>query len=113
MIASIGYPRRPKDVGGIREIDIYPQGVNANGVRNAEVAFVLHYGTSRRPGSHWVDDADTLAGPMISTAMTSIFDTFMATGEVPKVDVPNWTAERNSAKAVAQERRRTRRRRKK
>lgn len=69
LIASIGYQRTPKTVGDVRTIDIYPQGKDRKGIRNMEKAFVLHYGTSRRPGSRWIDDADEAAGPMVQQAM--------------------------------------------
>lgn len=74
MIDSIGYPRAPKDVGGVRTIDIYPRGKDKKGVRNAEKAFVLHYGTSKRPGSHWVDDADRECDGTVIPAMAAVLD---------------------------------------
>lgn len=77
MIEKIGYPRQPKDVGGIRTIDIYPQGKDRKGVRNAEKAFILHYGSSSIKGSHWVDDADAEAGPRVQQAMEDIFDDYL------------------------------------
>jgi len=78
LINSIGYPRTPRQVGDIKEIDIYPQGKNRKGVRTAEVAFVLHYGTSRRKGSHWVDDADEIAGPLVERRLLDIYDDWLA-----------------------------------
>lgn len=101
MIASIGYPRKPTAASDSLTIDIYPQGKNTGGVRNAEVAFVLHYGTSKMPGSRWVDDADSKSGPRVTAAMTRIWDTYLETGTVPAVEVPSWTAERRAAKANA------------
>ena len=97
LIASIGYPRKPKDAGGVLSIDIYPQGTDSGGkhkkpVRNAEKAFVLHYGTSKKPGSHWVDTADRLAEPMVDRTMATIWDQYIETGKVPAVAVPNWHA---------------------
>lgn len=94
MIESIGYARAPKTAGDVRQIDIYPQGKDRKGVRNAEKAFVLHYGTKgsnsenaqrkraktdKRPGpgipaTHWVDDADAESGPLVMEAMTAIWD---------------------------------------
>ena len=78
MIASIGYADAPSDIGGIKSIDIYPQGVDGKGVRNAEKAFILHYGTSRIPGSHWVDAADTYSGQTVPEAMQAIWDKWLA-----------------------------------
>lgn len=77
MIKSVGFPRKPKDVGGIRSIDIYPQGKDRKGVRHAAKAFILHYGSSSIPASRWVDDADEEAGPRAQDAMEKIFDEFI------------------------------------
>lgn len=65
MIKSIGYPRKPKVIDDVKTIDIYPQGTDRKGVRNAEKAFILHYGTSRRKGSHFVDRADEKSAPAV------------------------------------------------
>ena len=77
MIRSIGYPRAPRDVEGIRAIDIYPLGKDGKGVRNTEKAFILHYGTSRMRGSRWVDDADAYAGPLVQAEFERIWDEFL------------------------------------
>lgn len=83
MIASIGYPRKPSGVGSAKSIDIYPQGVDRKGVRNAEKAFILHYGTSKRPGTRWVDDADAYCEGTVVPAMEQIWNEFIETGRVP------------------------------
>jgi len=77
LIESIDYPRQPKTVAGVRMIDIYPQGKDRKGVRNAEKAFILHYGTSKRKGSRWVDYADVLSGPRVQVAMERVFNEFI------------------------------------
>ncbi|NLW24754.1 MAG: hypothetical protein GXY91_05875, partial [Clostridia bacterium] len=64
-------------IGDLKEVDIYPQGKDRKGVRNAEKAFVLHYGTSKLPASHWVDDADEMAGPMVEERLTKMFDEWL------------------------------------
>ena len=94
MIESIGFPKSPKTAGDVRTIDIYPQGNDKHGVRNATKAFVLNYGTKgstsenaqrkrrkmdKRPGpgipaTHWVDDADKASGEPVMAAMTKIWD---------------------------------------
>lgn len=74
MIASIGYGRTPKEISGARTIDIYPQGKDRKGVRNAEKAFILNYGTKKRPASHWIDDADKASGEPVMTVMTEIWE---------------------------------------
>ena len=90
LIESIGYPRTPKTVGDVRTIDIYPQGnstytIGRDGkkvkrkkpVRNAEVAFIKHYGTSKTPGTFWVDDADDMSQEPVQTIMEQIWDSHL------------------------------------
>lgn len=74
MIDSIGYARKPKSINGIREIDIYPQGTDRKGVRNAEKAFILHYGTSSVEATEWVDRADELSAEPAERAMRKIWE---------------------------------------
>ena len=74
MINSIGYPRKPAIIEGIKRIDIYPQGKDRNGIRNAEKAFLLHYGTSRIPATHWVDDADEMSAEPVKMVMETEFN---------------------------------------
>lgn len=83
LIESIGYPRKPKAASDMLSIDIYPQKKNDRGIRNAEVAFVLHYGTTKMPGSGWVDDADTISGPNVTSAMQRIWAEYLETGKAP------------------------------
>lgn len=89
MIESIGFTRKPKTIADVRTIDIYPQGTDSKGVRNAEKAFVLHYGRKGSgkkhrhgkkfsgpgiPATHWVDSAEDNAGPRALAAMEQIWD---------------------------------------
>lgn len=76
LIESIGYPIKPKTAKDIRKIDIYPQGKDAKGTRNAEKAFILNYGTPRKgkPGSHWVDDADAASAEPVEKAFKEIWE---------------------------------------
>lgn len=93
MINSIGFPRSVKRASDIMSIDIYPQGKDKKGTRNAEKAFILHWGTTshaaqkRRkkkkfsgpgiPRTLWVDDADKAAGPRVMEVYTRIWDEFL------------------------------------
>jgi HK97 gp10 family phage protein len=77
MINAINYSRQVRKIGDIKEVDIYPQGKDKKGVRNAEKAFILHYGTSRIPASHWVDDADEMAGPMVEERLWTMYDEWL------------------------------------
>jgi hypothetical protein len=93
MINSIGFPRSVKRASDIMSIDIYPQGKDKKGTRNAEKAFILHWGTTssaaqkRRkkkkfsgpgiPRTLWVDDADRASGPRVMDAFTRIWDAYL------------------------------------
>lgn len=56
MREKVGYPRKPKEVADVLSIDVYPQGKDPKtGVRNAEKAFILHYGRSNMNATHFVD----------------------------------------------------------
>ncbi len=88
LIESIGYSRTPKKIGEILSIDIYPQGSSTytedkktgkrikrkKAVRNAEIAFVNHYGTTKHPGTHFIDLADDLSGPAVESETQRLLD---------------------------------------
>ena len=77
MIASIGFARKPKEIGSIRSIDIYPQGKDKRNIRNAEKAFILHYGTTKIRGSRWDDDADKISEQTVVPAMIRVLEQFL------------------------------------
>lgn len=77
MIASIGFARKPKEIGSIRAIHIYPQGKDKRNIRNAEKAFILHYGTTKIRGSRWVDDADKISEQTVVPAMIRVWEQFL------------------------------------
>ena len=81
MIESIRVDKAPKsDANDVRRISVYPRGEDRKGVRNAEKAYVLHYGTSKIHGSHWVDEADQDAGPMVQDVFEKIWDRHLKGG---------------------------------
>lgn len=102
MIDSIGFARDPVNVGDVLSIDIYPQGKDRHGVRNAEKAFMLHYGTSHIPTTRWVDDADSYSEQTAVPAMQAVFDAYVATGRVPAVNLSpdNAAGKRGTHKSV-------------
>lgn len=81
MIESIGFAHEPEDAGDVKFIDIYPQGTDRKGVRNAEKAFVLHYGTSKLNATRWVDDADAISEQTAVPAMQKVFDDWIQSKE--------------------------------
>ncbi len=74
MISSIGFSKKPKGSDSLRTIDIYPQGKDRKGKRNAEKAFILHYGTKHIKATHWVDDAHDAATAPVKEAMETQFN---------------------------------------
>ena len=93
MINQIGFPRAVSKASDIASIDIYPQGTDKRGTRNAEKAFILHWGTTgskaqkRReakkfpgpgiPRTLWVDAAYKASGPRVLEVYTRIWDDFL------------------------------------
>lgn len=72
MLDSVG-PNKATVNDTEKKIAVYPQGRDRKGVRNAEKAFINHYGASRRQATHFVDDAETKAeGPAID-AMAAVW----------------------------------------
>lgn len=59
---------------GKRCAEIYPLGKDSNGVRNAEKAFILHYGRSNMKGDHFVDDAEKIAEAEAIPVMVEIWE---------------------------------------
>jgi hypothetical protein len=85
MIDSIGFPREPKQVGDVLTIDIYPQGTDRHGVRNAEKAFILHYGKHGYAPTYWVDDADAASAPKVQARLEAMWADYLETGVVPVI----------------------------
>lgn len=80
MLKSVGYPRKPKNINDARTIDVYPQGKDRDGVRNAEKAFVLNYGRSNMDPTGFVDFAEEQAEAERDAAMKRIWDNFIENG---------------------------------
>lgn len=80
MIESIGIGPGPVRAGSILYRDVYPQGVDSKGVRNATKAFVLNYGKHNMPASHWVDDAEDKCAAPVQAACQAIWDRFLSGG---------------------------------
>lgn len=53
---------------------IYPHGRDGKGHGNAEKAFILHYGTSKLKGDHFVDEAEDRAADAAEQAMQNAWD---------------------------------------
>lgn len=79
MLAAITHGKGKKSPSSVK-YEIYPRGKDAKGTSNAEKAFILHYGTSSIPASHWVDDAEQEGEPAADAAMLAVFDRMMKEG---------------------------------
>ena len=77
MLKSIRCDKKPKTINGIKAIEVYPRGKDSKGVRNAEKAFLLHYGTSSIKGSRFVDRAEQLAEPAVQQAAERLWNKYL------------------------------------
>lgn len=77
MISSITYPKKTQNIRDIKSIDIYPQGKDRKGIRNAEKAFILNYGTTKIAGSHWIDEADAASETPVYNVMEKIWNEYL------------------------------------
>ena len=100
MINSIRAPGPVKNVGGVLSQTISPQGKDGKGVRNAEKAFILNYGTTRVPATYWVDEAETAASPKVQQRLEEIWDEFLATGKVPAIVDPTGSTGNGITKTI-------------
>lgn len=80
MIDSVG-PSDVVNTSSEKKIAVYPQGRDRKGIRNAEKAFINHYGASRRKATHFVDDAETKAeGPAVDAMAAVWYDKLESEG---------------------------------
>ena len=56
---------------------IYPAGKDSKGVRNAEKAFILHYGKSGQAATLFVDDVEAAAEDNAVDAMEQVFNDYL------------------------------------
>ena len=87
MIESIGTPEGVQSFGsgGTVYVDVYPQGKDKKGTRNAEKAFILHYGTKHIQPSYWADAANDAAEPVVGEKLEEMWGNYLETGTVPAV----------------------------
>lgn len=85
MIDSIDFKGPVFSIGDALARDVYPLGKDKKGVRNAEKAFILHYGKNNFDATYWVDDADDMASERINTRLPEMWGEFLETGKVPAV----------------------------
>lgn len=74
MVRSVGTAKGTK---AKKFRDIYPQGKDEKGVRNAEKAFIAHYGKSGQLGTRFVDEAESNSGAECAVAMQKKLDEYI------------------------------------
>lgn len=75
MRASVGPAKGGvKASGPGKYIEIYPQGKDSHGVRNADKAFINHYGNSTHKGHGFVDRAEEYGEALAVPVMTKIWE---------------------------------------
>lgn len=62
---------------GAGTAEVYPLGKDRKGVRNAEKAFLLHYGWGRKKGDHFVDQIEREAVEPAVKAMEAVMDRYV------------------------------------
>ena len=63
-----------KKNGDAYTTSIYPHGRDRKRQRMADIAFVLHYGTSKIKGDHFVDDAEAKADEAAQAVMEKVWN---------------------------------------
>ena len=74
MVNSVGVAKGTK---AKKFRDIYPQGKDSKGVRNAEKAFIAHYGKSGQLGDRFVDEAEANSAAECAAAMRKKLDEYI------------------------------------
>lgn len=74
MVNSVGVAKGTK---AKKFRDIFPQGKDEKGVRNALKAFRTHYGKGGVNGSHFVDEAEANAQAEVAVAMQDKLDKYI------------------------------------
>lgn len=74
MVKSVGVA---KGTRAKKFRDIFPQGKDEKGVRNAEKAFIAHYGKSGQLGTHFIDEAEANAKAKVAVAMQEKLDKYI------------------------------------
>lgn len=74
MVNSVGVAKGTKTK---KFRDVYPQGKDRKGVRNAEKAFIAHYGKSGQLGNRFVDEAEANADVECADSIQKILDDYI------------------------------------
>lgn len=76
MLESVAPSKKITHKGDVSSIAVYPQGKDRKGVKNAEKAYILHYGKSGQMGTRFVDEIESSAESKAFEAMEKILNDF-------------------------------------
>ena len=76
---SIQMSRKIRKKEGACSVDIYPQGTREDGVRNAEVGFILEFGAPGRgiAATQWMRKANAQAEDAACAAAQAVYDNYL------------------------------------
>lgn len=63
-----------KEIDGGKRVEVYPDGKDRHGVRNATKAFVLQYGRKNMPARPWFTAANTKAADEVNAEMRRVWE---------------------------------------
>lgn len=63
-----------KEISGGKRVEVYPDGKDRHGVRNATKAFVLQYGRKNMPARPWFTAANTKAADDVNAEMRRVWE---------------------------------------
>lgn len=88
MLKSVKAKKTKEGDDGFLEKTVYPQGKDKRGTRNAEKAFLLHYGwktnaatNGPHDGDHFVDEIEQEAAPNVVSAMEQTMADYLKKGQ--------------------------------
>ena len=65
---------KPKSKNGTHTIEVYPQGKDSNGTKNAEKGFIAEYGNSKTPPRPWLSTAHEQSEQDVHNAMLEVWE---------------------------------------
>ncbi|MGN0598920.1 MAG: HK97-gp10 family putative phage morphogenesis protein [Oscillospiraceae bacterium] len=77
LLESVTTNKGIDKVGDVSAKTIYHAGKDSKGVRNAEKAFILHYGKSGQAPTLFVDDVEAVAEDKAAEAMEQVFNDYL------------------------------------
>ena len=72
--AEIAEEAVPEDRDGGKMVEVYPDGKDRHGVRNATKGFVLQYGRKNMPARPWFTAANTKAADAVNDEMRRVWE---------------------------------------